>query len=46
VFEGNRPLNIILAERLKPETLGKMIARYEQSVFTQGVIGNGDSFDQ
>ena len=46
VFEGNRPSNIILAERLTPETLGKLIALYEHSVFTQGVIWNIDSFDQ
>jgi glucose-6-phosphate isomerase len=46
VFEGNRPSNIILAERLTPGTLGKLIALYEHSVFTQGVIWNIDSFDQ
>ena len=46
VFEGNRPSNTILAERLKPETLGKLVALYEHSVFTQGVIWNIDSFDQ
>jgi glucose-6-phosphate isomerase len=46
VFEGNRPSNTILAERLNPETLGKLIALYEHSVFTQGVIWNIDSFDQ
>src|SRR2546425_7437092 len=46
VFEGNRPLNTILAERLTPETLGKLIALYEHAVFTQGVIWNIDSFDQ
>jgi glucose-6-phosphate isomerase len=46
VFEGNRPSNTILAERLTPETLGKLVALYEQSVFTQGVIWNIDSFDQ
>ena len=46
VFEGNRPCNTILAERLTPETLGKLIALYEHSVFTQGVIWNIDSFDQ
>ena len=45
-FEGNRPSNTILAERLTPETLGKLIALYEHSVFTQGVIWNVDSFDQ
>ena len=46
VFEGNRPSNTILAERLTPETLGNLIALYEHSVFTQGVIWNIDSFDQ
>jgi glucose-6-phosphate isomerase len=46
VFEGNRPSNTILAERLTPETLGKLVALYEHSVFTQGVLWNIDSFDQ
>ena len=46
VFEGNRPSNTILADQLTPETLGKLIALYEHSVFTQGVIWNVDSFDQ
>jgi glucose-6-phosphate isomerase len=46
VFEGNRPSNIVLADRLTPETLGKLVALYEHSVFTQGVIWNIDSFDQ
>jgi glucose-6-phosphate isomerase len=46
VFEGNRPSNTILAERLAPETLGKLVALYEHSTFTQGVIWNIDSFDQ
>jgi glucose-6-phosphate isomerase len=46
VFEGNRPSNTILADRLSPETLGKLVALYEHSVFTQGVIWNIDSFDQ
>ena len=46
VFEGNRPSNMILAERLTPEVLGKLIALYEHAVFTQGVIWNIDSFDQ
>jgi glucose-6-phosphate isomerase len=46
VFEGNRPSNTILAERLTPETLGKLVALYEHGVFTQGVIWNIDSFDQ
>jgi glucose-6-phosphate isomerase len=46
VFEGNRPSNTILADRLDPETLGKLIALYEHSVFTQGVIWQINSFDQ
>ena len=46
VFEGNRPSNTILADRLTPETLGKLVALYEHSVFTQGVIWDIDSFDQ
>ncbi len=46
VFEGNRPSNTILAERLTPETLGKLVALYEHSVFTQGALWNIDSFDQ
>jgi glucose-6-phosphate isomerase len=46
VFEGNRPSNTILAERLTPETLGALVALYEHSVFTQGAIWNIDSFDQ
>jgi glucose-6-phosphate isomerase len=46
VFEGNRPSNTILAARMTPETLGKLVALYEHSVFTQGVIWNIDSFDQ
>ena len=46
VFEGNRPSNIILAERLTPEILGALVALYEHSVFTQGVIWNINSFDQ
>jgi glucose-6-phosphate isomerase len=46
VFPGNRPSNTILADRLTPETLGKLIALYEHSVFTQGVIWDVDSFDQ
>jgi glucose-6-phosphate isomerase len=45
-FEGNRPTNTILAERLTPETLGALIALYEHSVFTQGTIWQIDSFDQ
>jgi glucose-6-phosphate isomerase len=46
VFEGNRPSNTILAEQLDPETLGKLVALYEHSVFVQGVIWNVNSFDQ
>src|SRR5262245_24619698 len=46
VFEGNRPSNTILADKLTPVTLGKLVALYEHSVFTQGVIWNIDSFDQ
>jgi glucose-6-phosphate isomerase len=46
VFEGNRPTNTILAERLTPEILGKLIALYEHSVFVQGSIWQIDSFDQ
>jgi glucose-6-phosphate isomerase len=46
VFEGNRPSNTIFAERLTPETLGKLVALYEHSTFTQGAIWNIDSFDQ
>ncbi len=46
VFEGNRPSNTILAERLTPETLGKLVALYEHSVFTQGAIWDINSFDQ
>jgi glucose-6-phosphate isomerase len=45
-FEGNRPSTVILAEILTPETLGKLIALYEHSVFTQGTIWQIDSFDQ
>jgi len=45
-FEGNRPSNTLLAERLTPETLGKLVALYEHSVFTQGAIWDVDSFDQ
>jgi glucose-6-phosphate isomerase len=45
-FPGNRPSNTILAERLTPRVLGKLIALYEHSVFVQGVIWNIDSFDQ
>jgi glucose-6-phosphate isomerase len=46
VFEGNRPSNTILAERLTPQILGTLIALYEHSVFTQGAIWRIDSFDQ
>jgi glucose-6-phosphate isomerase len=46
VFEGNRPSNTILADRLTPEALGRLVALYEHSVFTQGAIWNIDSFDQ
>jgi glucose-6-phosphate isomerase len=46
VFEGNRPSNTIMAKCLTPETLGKLVALYEHSVFTQGVVWNIDSFDQ
>jgi glucose-6-phosphate isomerase len=45
-FEGNRPSSTILAERLTPSTLGKLVALYEHSVFTQGAIWQIDSFDQ
>ena len=45
-FEGNRPSNTILADRLTPETLGKLVALYEHSVFTQGAIWNVNPFDQ
>ena len=46
VFDGNRPSNTLLADRLTPETLGKLVALYEHVVFTQGAIWNIDSFDQ
>ncbi|HMF53161.1 MAG TPA: glucose-6-phosphate isomerase [Edaphobacter sp.] len=46
VFEGNRPSNTILADKLTPALLGKLVALYEHSVFTQGAIWNIDSFDQ
>jgi glucose-6-phosphate isomerase len=46
VFEGNRPSNTLLLESLTPAALGKLVALYEQSVFTQGVIWQIDSFDQ
>jgi glucose-6-phosphate isomerase len=46
VFDGNRPSNTLLAEKLTPELLGKLVALYEHSVFTQGAIWSIDSFDQ
>ncbi|MGO9532202.1 MAG: glucose-6-phosphate isomerase [Syntrophobacteraceae bacterium] len=46
VFQGNRPSNTVLIDRLTPETLGKLVALYEHSVFTQSAIWNIDSFDQ
>ena len=46
VFEGNRPSNVLLAKELTPEVLGKLVALYEHSVFTQGTIWQIDSFDQ
>ncbi len=46
VTEGNRPTNLILAERLDPRTLGALVALYEHSVFTQGAVWGIDSFDQ
>jgi len=46
VFEGNRPSNTILAERLTPQCLGTLVALYEHNVFTQGAVWNIDSFDQ
>jgi glucose-6-phosphate isomerase len=46
VFEGNRPTNTIFAQRLTPEALGRLVALYEHSVFTQGAIWSIDSFDQ
>jgi glucose-6-phosphate isomerase len=46
VFEGNRPSNTLLLEKLTPAALGKLVALYEHSVFVQGVIWNVDSFDQ
>jgi glucose-6-phosphate isomerase len=46
VFEGNRPSNTLLLDRLTPAALGKLVALYEHSVFTQGVIWQIDSFDQ
>jgi glucose-6-phosphate isomerase len=46
VTEGNRPSNVILADALTPHSLGALVALYEHSVFTQGVIWGIDSFDQ
>jgi glucose-6-phosphate isomerase len=46
VFEGNRPTNVILAEKLTPLTLGSLVALYEHSVFTQGTVWGINSFDQ
>ena len=46
MFEGNRPTSTILADRLTPAVLGKLVALYEHSVFTQGVIWDINSFDQ
>jgi glucose-6-phosphate isomerase len=46
VFDGNRPSNMLLAERLTPATLGGLVALYEHSVYTQGAIWHIDSFDQ
>ena len=46
VFEGNRPSNTLLLERLTPEALGKLVALYEHSVFTQAAIWDIDPFDQ
>jgi glucose-6-phosphate isomerase len=46
VFEGNRPSNTILLQKLTPPALGKLVALYEHSVFTQGAIWRIDSFDQ
>jgi glucose-6-phosphate isomerase len=46
IFLGNRPSNTILADRLTPETLGRLVALYEHSVFTQGILWDIDSFDQ
>jgi len=46
VFAGNRPSNTLLLEKLTPAALGKLVALYEHSVFTQGAIWHIDSFDQ
>ena len=46
MFEGNRPSNTILADRLTPQVLGSLVALYEHAVFTQGAIWNINPFDQ
>jgi glucose-6-phosphate isomerase len=46
LFEGNRPSNTILMDRLTPTALGRLVALYEHNVFTQGAIWHIDSFDQ
>src|SRR3970282_1331785 len=46
VMKGNRPTNVILAEKLTPHTLGALVALYEHSVFTQGTVWGINSFDQ
>ena len=46
MFEGNRPTNTLLADRLTPAMLGKLVALYEHSVFTQGVVWSINPFDQ
>ena len=46
VFEGNRPSNVILSEKLTPKVLGQLVALYEHTVFTQGAVWSIDSFDQ
>ena len=46
VMQGNRPTNVLLAEKLTPRILGALVALYEHSVFTQGTIWGIDSFDQ
>ena len=46
VFEGNRPSNVMMLDKLDPASLGRLVALYEHSVFTQGTIWDIDSFDQ
>ena len=46
VFEGNKPTNTIIFERLDPKTLGSIMAMYEHKVFVQGIVWNINSFDQ